>query len=83
MVSHAAYAEEAQDERLLAFIDHMERWRTLSRRHGVTDLLWDIYESQDYVNYVAPCRMVSCAARMYSLCMTELRAMRHLVSVAS
>ena len=47
-----AYAEEAQDERLLSFIDHMERWRTLSRRHGVTDLLWDIYESQDYVNYV-------------------------------
>ena len=47
-----AYAEEAQDERLLAFIGHMERWRTLSRRHGVTDLLWDIYESHDYVNYV-------------------------------
>ena len=47
-----AYAEEAQDERLFAFIGHMERWRTLSRRHGVTDLLWDIYESQDYVNYV-------------------------------
>ena len=47
-----AYAEEAQDERLLAFIGHMDRWRTLSRRHGVTDLLWDIYESQDYVNYV-------------------------------
>ena len=47
-----AYAEKAQDERLLAFSDHMERWRTLSRRHGVTDLLWDIYESQDYVNYV-------------------------------
>lgn len=47
-----AYAEEAQDERLLSFIGHMERWRTLSRRHGVTDLLWDIYESQDYVNYV-------------------------------
>lgn len=47
-----AYAEKVQDEHLLAFIDHMERWRTLSRRHGVTDLLWDIYESQDYVNYV-------------------------------
>lgn len=47
-----AYAEEAQDERLLSFIGHMGRWRTLSRRHGVTDLLWDIYESQDYVNYV-------------------------------
>ena len=47
-----AYAEASQDERLLAFIGHMDRWRTLSRRHGVTDLLWDIYESQDYVNYV-------------------------------
>ena len=47
-----AYAEEIQDERLLSFIGHMERWRTLSRRHGVTDLLWDIYEFQDYVNYV-------------------------------
>ena len=47
-----AYAKEAQDERLLVFIGHMERWRTLSRRHGVIDLLWDIYESQDYVNYV-------------------------------
>ena len=46
------YAEETQDERLLSFIGYMERWRTLSRRHGVTDLLWDIYESQDYVNYV-------------------------------
>ena len=56
-----AYAEEAQDERLLAFIDHMERWRTLSRRHGVTDLLWDIYESQDYVNYVGA--MPNCLVR--------------------
>lgn len=47
-----AYTEQMQDERLLSFIAHMERWRTLSRRHGVADLLWDIYESQDYVNYV-------------------------------
>ena len=46
------YAEQAQDERLLQFIAHIERWRTLSRRHGVTDLLWDIYETLDYVNYV-------------------------------
>nr|WP_252894282.1 helicase-exonuclease AddAB subunit AddA [Veillonella denticariosi] len=46
------YTERTQDERLLSFIAHMERWRTLSRRHGVADLLWDIYESQDYVNYV-------------------------------
>ena len=46
------YAEQAQDERLLQFIAHIERWRILSRRHGVADLLWDIYETLDYVNYV-------------------------------
>ena len=46
------YAEQAQDERLLQFIAHIEHWRTLSRRHGVADLLWDIYETLDYVNYV-------------------------------
>lgn len=46
------YAEQTQDERLLQFIAHIERWRTLSRRHGVADLLWDIYETLDYVNYV-------------------------------
>ena len=46
------YTEQAQDERLLQFIVHIERWRTLSRRHGVADLLWDIYETLDYVNYV-------------------------------
>ena len=46
------YAEQAQDERLLQFIAHIERWRTLSLRHGVADLLWDIYETLDYVNYV-------------------------------
>ena len=46
------YAEQAQDECLLQFIDHIEHWRTLSRRQGVADLLWDIYETLDYVNYV-------------------------------
>lgn len=46
------YAEQAQDERLLQFIAYIERWRTLSRRHGVADLLWDVYETLDYVNYV-------------------------------
>lgn len=46
------YTEQAQDERLLQFTAHIERWRTLSRRHGVADLLWDIYETLDYVNYV-------------------------------
>lgn len=46
------YAEQAQDERLVQFITHIEHWRTLSRRHGVADLLWDVYETLDYVNYV-------------------------------
>lgn len=46
------YAEQVQDERLLQFIARIEHWRTLSRRHGVADLLWDIYETLDYVNYV-------------------------------
>jgi len=46
------YAEQSQDERLLQFLAHIERWRTLSRRHGVADLLWDVYETLDYVNYV-------------------------------
>lgn len=46
------YTEQAQDERLLQFIAHIDRWRTLSRRHGVADLLWDVYETLDYVNYV-------------------------------
>ena len=47
-----AYAKEAQDERLLAFIAIWSVGVPYARRHGVTDLLWDIYESQDYVNYV-------------------------------
>lgn len=46
------YANQAQDERLLQFIARIEHWRTLSRRHGVADLLWYIYETLDYVNYV-------------------------------
>ena len=46
------YAEQVQDNRLLQFIARIEHWRTLSRRHGVADLLWDIYETLDYVNYV-------------------------------
>lgn len=46
------YAAESGNDKLARFIEHMERWRTLSRRRGVSDLLWDIYESQDYVNYV-------------------------------
>ena len=46
------YAEQVQDNRLLQFINHIERWRTLSRRHGVADLLWNIYETLDYINYV-------------------------------
>ena len=57
------YADQVQDERLLQFIARIEHWRTLSRRHGVADLLWDIYETLDYVNYVGamPNGLVRCA----------------------
>ena len=46
------YAEQTGDTRITQFVADIERWRTLSRRQGVAELLWDIYESKDYVNYV-------------------------------
>lgn len=46
------YAETSENTDVAQFITHLERWRTLSRRHSIGDLLWDIYETLDYVNYV-------------------------------
>lgn len=46
------YAATTGREDIAQFVAHMERWRTLSRRRGISDLLWDIYETLDYVNYV-------------------------------
>lgn len=45
------YAQENNSARI--FWERLESWRTLSRRKGVADLLWDIYEQLDYVNYVS------------------------------
>lgn len=47
-----AYAERYDHVGLAQFVAHIERWRTLSRRHSIGDVLWDIYETLDYVNYV-------------------------------
>lgn len=46
-----AYAET--NSLAKTFVDRMQNWRTLSRRQGVADLLWTIYEELDYVNYVS------------------------------
>ncbi len=46
------YGAQTGDSRILQFIEELNQWRTLSRRRGVSELLWDIYERTDYVNYV-------------------------------
>ena len=35
------------------FIERMKAWRTMARRQGAADLLWNIYQELDYVNYVS------------------------------
>lgn len=47
------FAETYQHEGIRQFISRMEVWRTMSRRQGVGDLLWHMYETLDYVNYVS------------------------------
>lgn len=47
------FANEMQHEGLLQFVDYMHTWRTYSRHHSISDLLWHIYETLDYVNYVS------------------------------
>lgn len=48
-----AFAQMQQDERALRFVAQMEDWRTLSRRIGVGELIWRIYEDTGYLNYVS------------------------------
>lgn len=35
------------------FVGHLERWRTMSRRQRVSDVLWDIFETLHFVEYVS------------------------------
>lgn len=47
------YAKNNDNTALISFIDRLERWRTYSRRHSVSDLLWTIYEEMNYLEYVS------------------------------
>ena len=35
------------------FVERMKAWRTMARRQGAAELLWNIYQKLDYVNYVS------------------------------
>ena len=37
----------------IRFVDSMDTWRTMSRRQGITDLIWHIYETLHVVEYVS------------------------------
>ncbi|MBS4913129.1 MAG: helicase-exonuclease AddAB subunit AddA [Veillonella sp.] len=47
------YAETYDNNLLRQFIARLENWRTYSRRHSVSDLLWTIYEEMNYLEYVS------------------------------
>lgn len=47
------FAEAEQNPHWQKFVERFERWRTLSRRQGVSDLIWQIYEEMHYVDYVS------------------------------
>jgi len=47
------FAKTEQNPQWQQFVERFERWRTLSRRQGVSDLIWQIYEDTHYVEYVS------------------------------
>lgn len=49
----AAYGDDTQNEAVQAFVTRFEKWRTYSRHHSVSDLLWTIYEDMNYLEYVS------------------------------
>lgn len=48
-----AYAEQKQNLKLLNFVEKLENWRTISRRHSVSELIWTIFEETGFVSYVS------------------------------
>ncbi len=42
---------QLQDD-ILAFLDHLDAWRTFSRRHGVAELMQRLYDDTAYVDFV-------------------------------
>lgn len=49
----ASYGKTTDNEGVLHFVERLERWRTYSRQHSVSDLLWTIYEEMNYLDYVS------------------------------
>ncbi|WP_298703399.1 UvrD-helicase domain-containing protein [uncultured Veillonella sp.] len=47
------YAKSTDNRALQVFVERLERWRTYSRRHSVSELLWTIYEEMNYLEYVS------------------------------
>ena len=47
------YGETTEKEAVIHFVERLERWRTYSRQHSVSDLLWTIYEEMNYLEYVS------------------------------
>ena len=47
------FASKEDNPAVMAFIERFTRWRTLSRRRSVSELLWHIFEDINYVEYVS------------------------------
>lgn len=47
------FVEASQNAGWIRFVDSMNTWRTMSRRHGITDLIWHIYDTLHVVEYVS------------------------------
>ena len=47
------FVEASQNAGWIRFVDSMNTWRTMSRRQGITDLIWHIYDTLHVVEYVS------------------------------
>ena len=47
------FVEGSQNAGWIRFVDSMDTWRTMSRRQGITDLIWHIYDTLHVVEYVS------------------------------
>ena len=47
------FVEASQNAGWIRFVDSMDTWRTMSRRQGITDLIWHIYDTLHVVEYVS------------------------------
>lgn len=53
LLTFADTAEESDLlEKVLRFLDQLERWRDHSKKQAIPDLLWEIYEESAYLDYI-------------------------------